>query len=528
MKDSKNIDQLFQDKLSDFQVAPSEKVWSNIEAALKEKKKRRILPLWFKFSGVAAILLVSLFVTNQFLIKNTTDVEAVSTIDIVPKINSNQTESKKDNRRVVGKEEMKNPTNENNVPSVHQPAEALNRNQIATADTIIENKSVVKSRNKSVVANQTSRQNQRNDKRQSKDNSPLLNNVHSDNNKVVVANSNQKPTEVQKSDRAEDDSQLINKTYSDTNKIVANLNQNPTKVQKIDVGQNEEEPIITERSSNEIDKISMANDVKIDTTVVAAVVTNALEELLNEKEKEVPTSQEQKLNRWQITSSVAPVYFGSTSNGSPLDARFENNKKNYKPTASYGIGAAYILNKKLSIRAGINALAWEYNTNDIAISQSTSARKIENVNNNTRGNFIQVDNLPANSPSNFNKTAVTQYGGSLNQRTGYIEVPVALSYKLVDQKFGIALIGGWSTLFLNQNEVSIVSSGLEMTIGEANNLNDIHFSTNVGVGLKYSFLKSMEFNLEPMFKYQINTYSSDSGNFRPYFFGLYSGVSYRF
>jgi hypothetical protein len=31
-----------------------------------------------------------------------------------------------------------------------------------------------------------------------------------------------------------------------------------------------------------------------------------------------------------------------------------------------------------------------------------------------------------------------------------------------------------------------------------------------------------------MFKYQFNTYSNNAGNFQPYYFGVYSGLNYRF
>jgi hypothetical protein len=31
-----------------------------------------------------------------------------------------------------------------------------------------------------------------------------------------------------------------------------------------------------------------------------------------------------------------------------------------------------------------------------------------------------------------------------------------------------------------------------------------------------------------MFKYQINTFNQNSGNFKPYFIGLYSGISFSF
>ena len=104
-----------------------------------------------------------------------------------------------------------------------------------------------------------------------------------------------------------------------------------------------------------------------------------------------------------------------------------------------------------------------------------------------------------------------------------------MSYALVNKKFGIDVIGGVSTLFLNENNVSVVSDqGLRSDIGQAQNLNDIHFTTNVGLGFKYRFWNSFEANFEPMFKYQMNAYSRDAGNFRPYFIGLYSGISFRF
>jgi hypothetical protein len=110
----------------------------------------------------------------------------------------------------------------------------------------------------------------------------------------------------------------------------------------------------------------------------------------------------------------------------------------------------------------------------------------------------------------------------------YIEVPFEASYKILSKKFGIDLIGGMSTLFLNDNDVFLKTPGFTMKIGEANNLNKVHFSTNIGLGLKYSFLKRFDARVEPLFKYQINTYSSGAGDFKPYVFGVYSGISYHF
>jgi hypothetical protein len=67
-----------------------------------------------------------------------------------------------------------------------------------------------------------------------------------------------------------------------------------------------------------------------------------------------------------------------------------------------------------------------------------------------------------------------------------------------------------------------------MPIGEADNLNRVHFSSNLGIGLRYNFLKSFQASVDPMLKYQIGTFSDGAGNFKPYFLGLYTGLSYRF
>ena len=57
MKDKKNLERLFQENFKDFEENPPEIVWKNIEEKLNEKeKKRRVIPIWWKLSGVAALL----------------------------------------------------------------------------------------------------------------------------------------------------------------------------------------------------------------------------------------------------------------------------------------------------------------------------------------------------------------------------------------------------------------------------------------------------------------------------------------
>ena len=107
-------------------------------------------------------------------------------------------------------------------------------------------------------------------------------------------------------------------------------------------------------------------------------------------------------------------------------------------------------------------------------------------------------------------------------------MPLEVTYKVLDKKFGIDFIGGMSTMILNRNEIYLQSSELNVKIGEANNLNNVHFSGNIGLGFKYDIFRRLEARIEPVFKYQINTFNNDAGNFKPYVFGVYSGINFTF
>ncbi|MEL6989030.1 MAG: hypothetical protein AAGK97_14555, partial [Bacteroidota bacterium] len=84
-------------------------------------------------------------------------------------------------------------------------------------------------------------------------------------------------------------------------------------------------------------------------------------------------------------------------------------------------------------------------------------------------------------------------------------------------------------LLLNNNEVILNSEdGLQSNLGTANGLNNVSFTTNIGLGVNYKMTDKIKFNVEPSLKYQLNAFDESVGDFKPYFIGLYTGVSYRF
>ena len=225
--------------------------------------------------------------------------------------------------------------------------------------------------------------------------------------------------------------------------------------------------------------------------------------------------------------------FNSFTNGSPLSDEFATNEKTFNTSTSYGVGVAYNINKRLAVKTGISNLNLDYDTENIAFYSSFEDQsKIANTNieRNANGKFLvlrhekdaskdAVENLGIQSNQNL---------GNLNQRTQYIEVPIEMSYAILNKKIGVAIRGGMSTLFLTENEVSIKAADGNMQIGKASNLNDVHFSSNVGLGFSYNFMKNFQLNVEPTLKYQINTFNKNAEDFTPYVIGVNTGISYKF
>lgn len=87
---------------------------------------------------------------------------------------------------------------------------------------------------------------------------------------------------------------------------------------------------------------------------------------------------------------------------------------------------------------------------------------------------------------------------------------------------------GLALCFLNKNEIFSEIDGYRTLLGKANNINKVSYSANFGLGLNYKIFKKIDLNFEPMFKYQINTFNNTSGNFKPYFIGVYTGFTIKF
>lgn len=515
MNDKKHIDRLFQEKLRNFEATPSDSVWDHISAELEtDKKRKKVIPLWFKITGIAATLLLLISIGNRLFnpaqehTNSTNIVTTPSTNDQTLPSTKISTEGTSENS------ELQTPINttDSHIANV----ESDNTNEVLTPKEHSKNTSTSAS---NTIAEITKKQHttQKNTRT-----STYATGIHDTSNNDPVA-----VNDILKEPQSDTNSQLPETTHT------AQLKTHKEITSESAIVDTEVNALKTDIDPSILEQTSDSTQVALETTEDKLSITEELAALEKKKAEEDDTTKDQKSkpeNRWQVNPNIAPVYFNSLGEGSSIHSQFNANAKSGDINMSYGIKGSYALNHKLSIRAGVNSVNLGYSTKNIYtynhITSEPTINPIKNIAFESQNiTVISGDNLSfAQIPTTFSNFLE----GSLDQKLGYIEVPLELEYKLSQRKIGISVVGGFSTLFLNKNEVYSTLDGNSTYLGKATNVNSTSFSANLGIGLDFKLSERFNFNLEPTFKYQLNTFSETTGNFRPYFVGLYSGLSFKF
>ena len=245
------------------------------------------------------------------------------------------------------------------------------------------------------------------------------------------------------------------------------------------------------------------------------------------EEKDSVFSVKALKNKWSITPVFAVLKSNSFSNSSPINEGLSKSTKG-ENSFSYGFQVGYQINKKWSIQSGIHLQEISFANNQVnAVSTISENSSSISFNNGASLSFNDalIQNSDFSNTSSINRTTLS---GDLNQKYGYIEIPVEVKYNFLStKKINTEVVAGFSSLFLNKNEINF-NTQLVSQSGEANNLNNINFSGNLGFDFNYSLNKKWSLNVNPMFKVQLNTFSEDSNGFSPFNLGVYSGIKYKF
>ncbi|MBU3820702.1 outer membrane beta-barrel protein [Flavobacteriaceae bacterium XHP0103] len=495
MGDKKHIDRLFQEAFKDFEETPNDAVWEHIEAKLKEKKKRRVIPIWWRYGGVAALLMLMLSVGIGFFNNDASVETPIQVVDSDENTDSNE-----------------NTDNNSNTNPINNALE----NKDALTDTNSSEDDLKNTLNSKENASSAKKE-------------TLFNNNRS--SSIATASSNEdKSSNPSKENKLQ---QLKNANESSA-QIANNTEEN------FNSSSNTNDATIDEERVKDAIKNTKSNDAIADTgneekTAVSNKENQKTIEEAIEASKHIDDEEKEKLNRWRIAPNAAPVFFNTLGQGSSIDPQFDKNSKISETNMSYGVIASYAINDKLRVRSGVNKVNLGYSTNDVVVLQSLSGRSsisfLSNVKPELSNSPDDISVLSSQNFANKSSEAFATTSGintSINQSFSFIEIPLEVEYALLDKKLGVNVIGGFSSFFLSDNELTSNFGSGETSIGEANNINDVSYSANFGLGLNYKFSKKINLNVEPMFKYQINTFDNTSGDFKPYFIGVYTGFGIKF
>ncbi|MFO8147878.1 MAG: hypothetical protein ACQEWG_02040 [Bacteroidota bacterium] len=447
MEERKHIDRVYQEKFKDFEAAPREEVWKNISSKLQEKKrKKRVLPLWYRMAGVAAVLALFISYTNGLFKTNTPQ--------------GSQTASA---------------VMDESFLEVSLASQAYTENMI-----------------RSSIILQALKQN-------------------TQNREAIEAQA-----AFFRSEQNEDE-----RTFGSNGSI-------RTTTPPVNSG-------IEAYTFSEFENL----EAEVVTTEVAETSTKSKPDLpiasISNKDEESQINKKSNTRKLKVSTMAAPIYYNNMGSGNAIDQRFADNENSSEITLSYGINFAYQISEKIKIRTGISKVDMSYNTNNIAFTATVNPVALSGINYGENIPNFRIENTIGRPFSNisasaeFNRASLASPTvGYLNQQIGFIEVPLEIEYVIVDKKIGINIIGGGSTLFLDRNMISLNSADFSTNLGASNNLNNLSFTTNIGVGFDYNISSKFELNLEPIFKYQMNAFNGNTSNVNPYFFGVYSGFSFKF
>lgn len=487
--ENNNLDNLFRNKLKDIKVSPPKDAWETIANKLPKKKKNRVVVLWW---AAAAVLLI--FFASRVFFWSVSESESQH-IEFVDISNEQIEESTKENQKNI-------------IAAEAIQAEMFDSTKLSDSSDNQKYKSDTKFSNSS-------------------------NKAIADKSAKVKAIASPK-TKKKKSATALTESKNkaeIKITNSEKSKIESGIHIG---VQEQDVSKSEE--LKTKSSTNQTTQEKQL--VAVEKVVEDQQKVKSLTDINNLLAKENGTDEKSKAKqhgKWSVGPQVAPVYYNSVTGGSSLDSQFNDSSKEGGVNMSLGLQVAYQLNDKWQLRSGVNKVNVGYATNNVLVGYSDPNLAMNNINyqNVPNGEIVitvfsnnNLSEIHASDHGNRVELVYTEGNTQLKQSMTYLEIPIEVERKIIQSDFEWSIIGGVSSLFLTNDDVYVTNKDFTSNIGSASNLEKTSFTTNIGMGFGYNFTKSLHFQVEPMFKYQLNAYTN-SVDFKPYIFGVYTGIRWK-
>ena len=263
----------------------------------------------------------------------------------------------------------------------------------------------------------------------------------------------------------------------------------------------------------------------------------------------------------EIGGAYSPVYsFRQTPENNPSTFQsMDMSNKMATPNEKgvlYGGGGLNIsmkMNKKWSVESGVryarmgqkvspDANGDMYANMDFLYSNPNNNILRQITLNNSMGN-INIDNgmgiiylFNSESPNNDSKRALSQMYSFDNEGTinllelnvDYLEVPLTMRYYIVDNKISLSMLAGVSANFLINNNAYLLFDDIKEKIGEVSDISGLSMSTHAGLSISVPIAGKLSLQVEPRVNYFVSNINKSNYQYRPYSFGVFSGIKYKF
>lgn len=253
-----------------------------------------------------------------------------------------------------------------------------------------------------------------------------------------------------------------------------------------------------------------------------------------------------KERKWRFGAMISPTYLSSNSGSqgfSPAGVDNESAILSY----SGGFSVSYKMTGRLSIQSGFYYSSLSRRVEGVASYSGFSAfassksGTIFGVNTssgtvNSTNNDVYLADIASSRINDYSlydnfdplKSDLIPFGSQLKQSFEYLEIPLLLKYKIIDGKMDFNVLGGMSYNFLIANNAwAIGDEGSSILLGTTEGLENLIFSSSLGLSMEYDLNEKLTFNLEPQLRYFLNS-GGDLGSGNPYTFGVFSGMHFRF
>jgi len=249
------------------------------------------------------------------------------------------------------------------------------------------------------------------------------------------------------------------------------------------------------------------------------------------------------ISHWSVGGQFSPVYTFRDI----IKSRSESLKESYNNLEdallafSGGVNVQFTPRNRLSIHSGIYYSRMGQRINEILFYPNGSVANREGVYiiKNSTGEIEATlpDGTFADKKTNRVSPIIPPQqlpnikpvNADIIQNFEYLEIPLIFKYKLIDKKMDFQVMGGFSTNFLMGNKAFIWLDDEKISIGRTTDIYTFNFSSTFGMSFEYGLSKKLSLNLEPTFKYYLNSVNKRTLLItHPYSIGIFSGLSYDF